>query len=387
MKLNYSKLTFNLKLLIKCLLTLIILQSCNNSSVSPIRNDNILNIHIDTLKIKINTKLLPYYALTGYNKSQDKFYAYNGSNHSIDVFSIGEGLYLQSLVLESEGPNYVESPNELCMLDNGDIYTIGYFDITKLNALGGVIKRQQINSKSDDGYFKTHFFYPSQDNGFEYDTKTDMFYIKNTNMEAGKSLRPETFYSQSKVIGSYTFNMKEAKVLEIYYPTEFTEKDFGFNDIPFFTISEGFIYYSFSPLPYIFKYNLNTQETIKVKVPTEGLPLLKMDYPAISKNNNTGKSFNSFVFNSNFGVILSNEKYVARLYHSASLPIKESNPGKMEKESYVQIFDKDINLIKNIKLDISAAFSGSFMNSDAIFVQMSPDNEDELSFLKISINN
>lgn len=362
---------------------------CKNENTTYDADIQIVNkdisISLDTLKIEINTNLYPYYGITGYNESLGQFYGYNESHHSIDLFSIKNKIFLKSIQLEKEGPNHIEIINDIFLSDKEEFFIIGYFDIVNLDLSGNVISRESINSKSDNKYFTKQFFYPSQDSGFEFHKKSNSFFIKTTNMQVAEGKSHNDFYARSKLIGSYSMEKNKPNSLNIKYPEEFMETNFGFNDMLFYTLTEEDIYYLFSPLPYIYKYNLKSKKIEQTSASTNGLKFLKMDYPKLSKNSDPERSLSDYLFNSNFGPIYSNDKFVVRIYQSATPESKRSIAHTNQKEAMVQVFDRNLNLLKNISLDFNITFSGIFIDNSAVYVQVPPDNEEFISFLKITL--
>jgi hypothetical protein len=93
----------------------------------------------------------------------------------------------------------------------------------------------------------------------------------------------------------------------------------------------------------------------------------------------------TFINNSNFGSLLSTDAFITRIYLSSNPEHKRnSNDGKSYKESLLQIFDKNLHLIKNFNVETALGFSGNFSDSKNLYFQIEAMNENEIRFLKLS---
>ncbi len=363
--------------------------SCKHSENKRIKNTdrliNSINVKFDTIKFKINNSQLSYYPLTTYNGQNGNLYCYNDTHHTIDVYSIKDKILKKIIPLVKEGPNGIERPNDILITESNELYAIGYFDISNIDENGNIIERKSINSKSRDSYFSKHFFFPSKDSGFEYHKESDQYYIINTNMQYDISSQKKDFFKNSKLIGSYSMLEEQPRELDISYPSEYLELDFGFNSIPFTTIYDDKIYYLVSSLPHIYTYDIKTHEIYKADTSTDGLPHLKMNYNKIANELSINERLNTYMLNSNFGPIYVNQNFIARVYQSATPESKIGINDSNVKENMLQVFDKNFNLIKNISLDFAITFAGIFMDESSIYFQLPPDTEEYLSFLRIDL--
>ncbi len=74
-----------------------------------------------------------------------------------------------------------------------------------------------------------------------------------------------------------------------------------------------------------------------------------------------------------------------RIYQSATPQSKKYIANQNFKKNYLQVFDKDFNLLKNIELDFSITHAGMFTGASFIYFQQDSDHEDSLSFYRIQI--
>jgi hypothetical protein len=350
--------------------------------------DSNLNIKIDTINIAIDSTFMQYYRQTSYDKTNKKLYVYNSSLHRLDYLDFDTQTNTNGYIqLKKEGPNGVERPNDILVTNDNNISLITYNDIIKINSNGEIISKNGINSNSNKDIYNRHYLFPSQDSGFDYNSDDDLFYVLNTNMQVSSREEPKKFYKSSKLISRYSFTDDELTVLDIPYPKEFQEKDFGFNNLAFVCLNNNKIYYSFSPLLDVFSYDISKEKIKRHETSFEGLPYYKYDYKDRSEGNH-GLNMDTFTFNSNFGSIMCNKDYVIRVYLS-STPEHKVNPSdksQSPKESAIQIFDKDLNLLKNFKVNSNLGFAGNFSDDEYFYFQIDPLNENEIRFLKVQID-
>jgi hypothetical protein len=347
---------------------------------------NNISIIRDTLKIKINNNFLPQYNITNYNKKLNSFFGYNHALHQIDYFNFNEkNIKAETIKLDSEGPDTIYKPNDIFVTNNEEIYLISYFNITKLNKEGNILEKRAINSTSDKDYYKNQFLFPNHDNGFEFNYINNKFYILNTNMKISKNKNAKEFYDSSKFLSTYNFDKDEIESLSIKYPEEFSENNHGFNDIPFISMNQDKILYSFSSTSPIYEYDIDTKKTTKHKLDIENLPEYRADYPDINSNSTVQNRINSFIFNSIFGPVFSNGNNIFRTYQSAIPESKKSEAKEYLRKSVLQVYDKKLNHLKDYKLNFRFGFNGIFSNNESVFFQLAPEKEDEISFLKLTI--
>lgn len=373
--------------IILILLAFIFLTSCNNREREIKSTSQSLSISIDSISITIDSTFLQYYRETSFNKNNGKLYGYNSALHRIDYLSIKDKGNTNGFIqLQKEGPNGVERPIDISVTNANEIFLITYNDIIKINSEGKLISKNGINSNSNKEVYNQLNLFPSQDSGFEYRLDDRLFYILNTNMEFSKRKNPKKYYENSRLISSYNYNTDELTVLDIPYPKEFQEKDFGFNNLPFVHLDTNYIYYSFSPLPDLYRYHILTKEITTYKVNTKDLPYYRSNYKDISVEEYS-MSLSTFSDNSNFGSILSTNDFIIRVYLSSTPEHKiNSNNNQSLKETALQIFDKDLQLLKTVNINNAFGFAGNFSDGNTLYFQIEALNENEIRFLKLKLN-
>lgn len=372
--------------IILILLAFIFLTSCNDGEREIKSTSKNLIISIDSISITIDSTFLQYYRETSFNKNNGKLYGYNSALHRIDYLSLKDKGNTNGFIqLQKEGPHGIERPIDIFVTNDNEIFLITYNDIIKINSEGEIISKNGINSNSNKEVYDQLNLFPSQDSGFEYRLDDSLFYILNTNMEFSSRKSPKKYYEKSKLISSYNYNTDELTVLDIPYPKEFQEKDFGFNNLPFVHIDTNYIYYSFSPLPDLYRYHILTKENITYKVSTEDLPYYKSDYKDLSTNGYS-MSLNTFTDNSNFGPILSTNDFIIRVYLSSTPEHKINSNNQNPKETALQIFDKDLQLLKTVNINKALGFAGNFSDGNTLYFQIEALNENEIRFLKLELS-
>ncbi len=360
--------------------------SCNNDlNKTIISNNTNFSIKIDTISISIDSTFLQYYSKTNFNKRNNKLYCYNSILHRIDYLSFENNTDNGYIQLQKDGPNGIKRVNDVYVKSEDQIFLISYNRIVEINSRGEITLQRKINSTSNKEFYKSHFLFPSQDSGFEYSNENDNFYIMNANMQFAKRNNPVGFYESYKLMTEYNFENDQLTNLSIGFPNEFTEKDFGLNSMPFVHLDRGNIYYSFSPLPYLYKFDLKNNKSIKLNPSIEGLPYYNYDYDGLSDELD-GINMKSFMNNSNFGSIISTKNHLIRVYLSPNLEHKKDNVGNENlKESALQIFDKNLTSLENKKIENDLGLSGSFSDDESFFFPIALESENEINFLKISI--
>ncbi len=381
----------------KQLLTLfcaIIITGCNDNTKTIVSKNliqnNYVSIQRDTVSIAINDDFQSNYAVTTYNKTLNTFYGYNLEKHKIDCFFLGSKVSkISSIPLVIDGPNAIKSHqqiNALFVSDNNDIFLINPYNIYKLNRKGEIISKNNINDSSsvNKDYYKKHALSPSHNTGFSYAYNNNHFYIKNTNLQYPRRGQQQNYFETFKLISKYNFEKNTVKELDIKFPSEFVSKNFGFNSIPFFSLHNKDIYYVFSPLPYIYNYNTDTQVTTVYTTTSDNLPYYNIkDYP---DNNNSGYlNSSSFLFNSNFGPIYASNDFVFRFYQSAVPERKRKAATQKNKESVLQVFNRDMDLVKNYRLNANVSFSGLFINNNTVYININSKKGKDIRFLKLSV--
>lgn len=369
------------------LLAFIFLTSCNDGEREIKSTSKSLSISIDSISITIDSTFLQYYRQTSFNKTNGKLYGYNSALHRIDYLSINDKKNTIGFIqLQKEGPHGIELPIDIYVTNDNEIFLITNNNIIKINSEGEIISKNGINSNSNKEAYNHHNLFPSQDSGFEYRLDDRLFYILNTNMEFSKRKNPKKYYENSRLISSYNYNMDELTELDIPYPKEFQEKDFGFNNLPFVHLDTNYIYYSFSPLPDLYRYHILTKEITTYKVDTKDLPYYKSDYKDLSTNAYS-MSLNTFTDNSNFGSLLSTNDFIIRIYLSSTLEHKiNSNNNQNPKETALQIFDKDLQLLKTVNINNALGFASNFSDGNTLYFQIEALNENEIRFLKLELS-
>lgn len=357
--------------------------SCKKE-VKSTYNSMDLSLQLDTISIPIDSTFIQFYQITNYNKEQKRLYAYNPLLHRIDYMSFKDKS-IGFIKLESEGPNAIEKPRDFYVDNENSIFLIGISHFTKLDFRGNIDLKNRINDISVDKFYSKYFIAPEQDNSFEYSSYDNMFYILNANMSISKRENPQKFYKSFQVLSKYDFNDNKVYPIEINYPKEFTVKDFGYNNMPFFTLDKDKIYYSFSPMAEIFEYNLTEEKVNEKKSEIKDLPIYKNDYNNLSSTFK-GLDFKTFTNNSNFGTIKVLDDFIIRIYMSGTPDSKIGlNDNKLYKKTALQIFDKNLNTIKNITIENEITFYGIFSDNDHLYIQIEALKENEVRFIKIRI--
>ena len=135
-----------------------------------------LRITTDTIHIPINANLLSYYRLTNYNKTLGELYIYNEPYHIIDIFSLKTKTYKKSIKLFRQGPETIETPNDILTNNSGDLFVLDNYYISKIElASGTMTSRNKVSFRAEDVFFQKHFFFPSKEMVLSTPKKMDFY--------------------------------------------------------------------------------------------------------------------------------------------------------------------------------------------------------------------
>lgn len=346
-----------------------------------------LNIEIDTVNIKIGNNQLPFYSKSTIEEESNKYFGYNHTLHSIDVFDLKNKAYLKNIKLFKDGPDKVESIDAF-KVKNNEIHAISRNYIVVINLNNGKVKNRTLINSLDNKFYTENQTYITNGSEFKFVEK-EGYYVKTINYKHSISKESKKHYNNGKILSYFSFkDNKMNNSIDISYPKEYQENHYGFNNKTSFFHSDDdqFIYYNFSALPSVFKYNKKTKIITQYNFESKNLPAIKTE--SIGWTPPADRMFQHYILNSNFGRLYGNNDYFFIIYNSG-LPddFKDMGNAYAAKKKVLLVFNKEFSLLTSIDLlNLGMGLDSGFVFENKLYFPYSTKNENVASFLTYNIS-
>ena len=319
---------------------------------------------------------------------EDHYYAYNQNTHAIDIYSLDTRQHIKTVELEDEGPDGVQKQIfGLNVLNADDFAILTDHYITRVGTNSKVIQRLPINGVGPNEYFIEYNLHARNNSNFIYDSNTESFLIPQVSM-VDQRVTKEFF--KHPILAEYKPNEDLVNPYEVYYPDDFYEKCFGFNDQKSFSYTrQDTVLYALSGYPGIFVYDRNSKKTAEVKINTDDLQHNEVFHQPWSTAANLGQQMKTMMKSSQFGPIAETEDYVILFYHSALKGDQNDlrNPFA-RKDKMMQVYEKEtFKYITTQQLPEEVILVKDFhIDKNSVIIPVAPKTEDIIRMQKIEIN-
>lgn len=324
--------------------------------------ENLLDLElshtVDTISIEISEFQLSDYAYSSVLKtdSENYFYGYNSALHRIDKFSINDQKFLESIPLNMDGPDAVESPFDFFIQSSDSIFYYG--TDYSLNLLGhdGVVKKRNILPLTNGfgGASNRQVGYISHPIKFKlhYDTESNSVFFHSYSMESASN-RVE--YYQVPILAEFHLTTGEIDKYPFYFPDSYLQEGAYFGEYidPNIVISDSLIIFSFPNSPVINVYD-REQKKLKSKRVESQFTRNKVASMPPQNYSEIHLRFNHLIENPYFYTTVF-DPYRKLFYrvHRGEHPNPDLNLGNVDfsyTRDYLTVMDQDLNVLEEMEL-------------------------------------
>ncbi|HET8858911.1 DUF4221 family protein [Marivirga sp.] len=357
----------------------ILILSCKDSDNHKNSKENELEIKINSINIKTDTLAKFTYGVFTFKSEKDlELITYNNTSHSIEFFNLNSKNLSKRIILKSDGPKaignvtglYYHNQDSIFISSRGSINIINesYSKESNPNLLA-LIEDYNINFEP---LFNQHF-------RLYYIPEIKSIPIYNLYFDPKSKISAET-----EQISFFDLNDLKITTLD-YFQTEPIESDIEYGFLNYPTISKPFdgkflVNQIYSPMTY--QYNSKTQEFTEV---------ISADKIYHEKNKNP-EDWVPHAVESNFYNQLEklNDNIFTRILWKETEHKPKEN-GFLKKEYILQIFNKNFDIIDELKLPKNTYFSYTwFVANNKLYIQAGHPNykyisEEELIIHEIEL--
>lgn len=338
-----------------------------------------LKTHIVTYGIE--AEQIEFYSIFSVKTINDtSFYVgYNDTRHQLDFFSIDhKGIRFQYfLPLEKEGPNGINKIVGIELIEQG-IFILETNHLKLINNKGEVEDRKKLNVNN--------FYITAHDNSGLISLNNQLL-VGLHNANISKTKYPKRYY-QTQIFGLLNTINLDLTILPPTFPQLYTEKYFGFMDVPHSTANNNSVFFTLPADYKVYEYNLNTDSLFALN--TEPVFVEKsisgLDWP---ESTSTDNRLDHFVRSQYFGKPLAiSENIIVRFYRDKfPSDIKDISYPLKKKDTYISIIDLDKNHYQDFKIEENnIALDKAFIVDGSIYIPFFSEKENQLKFIKITIN-
>jgi|TARA_R100000365_G_C2745382_1_gene74227 hypothetical protein len=245
---------------------LISLVSCKNDAEQKSLIKSIAYT-VDTVRINLDKNQLYDYPRFSVFKTDsiDYFYGYNQSLHRLDIFSLTEGEFINSIPLNTDGPNAVDSPFDFFIYQPDSIFLYGRnYSLDIINDQGVVVAKELLPlSRNSSGVGKQKVGYLSHSVHFKLyvDSASNSVFFHSYSMES--ILNKSVYYEvpilaelnlQTGKVKDYPFHFPDSYLLDGEYLGEYMN--------PNIVLSDSLIIFSFPNSPVVNVYDRKSGKLI-----------------------------------------------------------------------------------------------------------------------------
>ena len=349
--------------------------SCQNPTI---KQQAVVNIKLDTLKIPITPEEAPYYGASSIQG--DDYIGYNFYTESIDVFSLKD----KKLKYKIKQP-IGEGPDEIRELHN--LFSFGKDSLVLIASESFVFRTTDSIFKRSNFESNTEGIWTSNTPRFQimdlYSRGENEDYILLNGMAYNfdSSNDPKSFYKNTFPFLKYYLKNDSLAPFNIRYPVEYINNDYSFRDYSSAVISNDSMYFNFSAVPKIYVKKINDSVISEIPIPTDQIN----SYINPVQFSNASREYHSSM--PSFGKLHKVNDFLICIYKSGSLDMPDKPWEDPKIKNFALIF-KDGEFITSVEIfKAGSVFMRSFDYKNGILIPIgAQDSEDYLNFLHLTID-
>lgn len=311
--------------------------------------------------------------------------AYNTLRHTLDWIDLNkeEKVLDRRLDLASEGPRGIEKVRGLFYHNQDSIFLLSAYHFYLISYSGQLLKKVRINNEGSPikGIdFTQHFIYANGKNGVDmyYDADEDALYLGCKASRYDQFTIPEHY--QAPLVGKWNLGENRVDLLDIYYPEQFLSNSYGLLNRPNITFVPGKIIYNFKISSKVYIYDMNTQETEIIDLPSR---YAVQEAVAFTGNSGDPEQMVEHINKtSDYGKLTYNP-YNNKYYRSIFVP-NASKPGT--KKQIFNVLSSSFELLQDTEVPKGTiVFSGLIPSSKGVYAACSTDSEDQKRFRLLTL--
>jgi len=360
---------------------LVILSSCSQRDFyenleAEIAVNEKIHVEYEDVKIHIDTVTYPFYSIFQNVIINDSSYlaGYNRKMHSIDIINLSSRQFIKHIKLDKRGPNGIEDVYGFYMHNWDTIFISNHRSLVIIDSTNQIKATYDPNTLANNRKAGL-----SLDLGFDLifsPTRNSVFY-KYVMLNA--DYRKPGPYSKP-FVAEYNLDNRELSLIHIEYSNYIKSNYLGWLSIPYITLVEDKFYCCFTGESNIYSFDLNknnsavyggrsnyTKNLAKPISPTSGL------------DEKTKHIIENVAF---FNLRYDPYREIFYRLHYGDIRYKTSNTINAtfyDKSLYLMIFNRNIELLREIKLDDYTFYPEFFGTSqDGIFLNANHELNDEI---------
>lgn len=274
---------------------------------------------------------------------------YNHKTHNIDVFDLNSESFYKRINLEYQGPNGIEDVSGLYIHNWDSIFISATFNIYLINCSGQIIKSfaildETIFTNEEEGILTSTISF-----GLQYSQAKNSVFLNY--IPKGTEFGTREFFSKP-FIAEYFLNNSSVNLITIPYSKYFSNNNVGFLSEPGVSVFDSTIYVCFQGESNIYSYNTETE---KINIHGGSSKFSKNVAPPVAPNAKfhtklkhrlEGPMFFKMVYDPY-------RELFYRLHFGDMVSQKSENnrDAFLDKKLYLMIFNKDLELIEELKLE------------------------------------
>jgi hypothetical protein len=327
-----------------------------------------LTYEVDTLSITIDESQLLDYPYSSIFKSDsiDYFFGYNRPLHRIDIFSLNDGAFTKSIILQNDGPDALDQPFDFFVQDLDSIfYYSNNYSLNILNQKGELIGRNILTKKSDfvgKGEYRVGYLSQPVNLKLFFDSKSNSVFFHSYSMESGSNKKE---YYQVPILTEIGLESKVVKEYPFHFPSSYLRDGEYLGEYmnPNIVVEDSLIIFSYPDSPEINVYNRKTENLISKRIESKKTRN-SVNYLPSEAHSEMNLRLNHLIENPYFHkTVFDPYRNLFYRIHRGEHPnpdIIQGNYNLSYTRDYLTVLDKNLNLLQEIELPANTYNALSF---------------------------
>jgi len=361
--------------------------------ISVSKSDVELEYVIDSLSIDVEDSGLFYYPLFSNIKIgvTNYFFGWNHTNNKLDIINLGNLKLERSIKYDVDGPNGIGKIKGLNVVSFDSIFFLSDKRLVLVDTTSKIVADWGINSRNEFAGFDqfAHNITTEENFNIQYNRKTKKIYAR-LHFPMYSWCDESLDYYKENIVAELDLKHLIFKELQIKYPEFYTQRFYGFRDIPAVSFdNRGYITFDFSVHSNLYQYDIDS-ESVEI---FGGASDFTDNHASFLQNqdcNDTRAGMKHNLLNVKFLQIQYDPfKHLYYRFHWSNIPEHKIN-GKYssynDKRLYLSVFDESFGKIDEIELDRKHGAVWSFITENGLYVLKPRGTENLLGFSVIKFN-